>query len=108
MEVYAPPAHYGEYIQHSVAITPAFAFVLYSICGSFEVQKQSVSNAFNYVALCTNVPVFDKNISYSCNAKIQILSRQPVYIPHLLNLFCSFVTKETNGIPCKPLIFKTY
>ena len=46
MEVYAPPAHYGEYIQHSVAITPAFAFVLYSICGSFEVQKQSVSNAF--------------------------------------------------------------
>ena len=52
--------------------------------------------------------LYDKNVSHSCNAKIQILSSQPVYIPHLLNLFCSFVTKETNGILCKLLIFKTY
>ena len=31
-----------------------------------------------------------------------------INIPRLLNLFCSFVTKETNRSLCKLLIFKTY
>ena len=41
-------------------------------------------------------------------SKLQNLSRQPIYIPLLLNLFCSFVTKEKQIILCKLLIFKTY
>ena len=52
--------------------------------------------------------LYGKNESHSCNAKIQNLSRQPIYILHLLNLFCSFVTKEKQILTCKPLIFKTY
>ena len=42
-------AHYGEYILHPVEL-PLQCFRLLFDCGSSNIQKQSVSNAFQYVA----------------------------------------------------------
>ena len=74
MEVQVPPAHYGEHIQHSVAVTLAFCFCSVFECGSSEVQKQSVSNAFSYVVLCkTLLSSFKWAILADTSAKIQNL-----------------------------------
>ena len=43
-------AHYGEYILHPVEL-PQHCFRLLFDCGSSNIQKQSVSNAFQYVVL---------------------------------------------------------
>ena len=43
-------AHYGEYILHPVESHLQCSCPVFD-CGSFEVQKQSVSNAFQYVVL---------------------------------------------------------
>ena len=44
-------AHYGEYMLHPVAVTPAMFLISISIVEVSNIQKQSVSNAFQYVVL---------------------------------------------------------
>ena len=77
MEVHVPPAHYGEHIQHSVAVTLAFCFCSVFECGSSEVQKQSVSNAFSYVVHHLSVARFFILATWAdASAKIQKLLNQ--------------------------------
>ena len=44
-------AHYGEYMLHPVAVTPAMFLFSVLIVEVQNDQKQSVSNAFQYVVL---------------------------------------------------------
>ena len=82
-------AHYGEYILHPVESHLQCSCPVFD-CGSFEVQKQSVSNAFQYVVLHPSAPSSSDDIvakQADAAAKIQISGDKTKQNWKFLNLF---------------------
>ena len=83
-------AHYGEYILHPVELPLHLFFNRIFDCGSFEDQKQSVSNAFQYVVLCPTAPSTSDDITaygQIAIAKIRIIFRVYNGLPQIYTLF---------------------
>ena len=71
-------AHYGEYILHPVESLLQCSCPVFD-CGSFEVQKQSVSNAFQYVVLRPSAQLSSESVAAAsgrCSCKAAIKREQ--------------------------------